>query len=293
MSNGVKGALWMLVTVASFLGMAISGRELSEDMSTAAVLFWRSLVGLVIMVPIAVAGMGLAGIITRRPFQHLTRNAVHFAGQFGWFYGIAYLPLAQVTALSSSLPVMGAILAVIFLKERVGFWRATMIGVAFVGVLMVLRPGWIPIETASVVVLLGTACYAASSIMVKAMTRTEAPRVVVLYMMLMQTPMALVFALPDWQWPALVDAPFIVMVGATGLLAHFAMAKALSLADASLVLPVNYLQLPIMAVAGYALYAEAPDPWTLAGGALILAANWINIRREAKARGRQAGGVQA
>lgn len=277
---GARGALWMLVTVGCFALMAIAARGLSAELSVAAIMFWRGLVGFLIMLPIALATNRPSALITRRPFGHATRNLVHFLGQYGWFYGIVFLPLAQVTALISTVPIMGAILAALFLGEKVGRARAALIGVGFVGVLAILRPGLIPIEIASFVVIGAAGCYAASSIMVKSFTRTESAAVITLYMMLMQTPMALVPAIWGWSWPGLEDIPAIVVVGATGLLAHFAMARGLAIADASVVLPVGYLQLPIMAVIGYLLYMEHPDAWTLAGGALILASNWYNVQRE-------------
>lgn len=284
LTNGVKGALWMLATVASFVGMAVAGRELSADMSTAGVMFWRGLVGLAMVTPVALWRGGLRSLRTARPVGHLTRNIVHFGGQFAWFYGLAYLTLAQVTSLNATTSIFGVILAVLFLGERMTLDRFLVILAGFAGALIVLRPGVIPVEFASFVVLGGAFCYAAAIVMVKSLTSTETPLRIVFWMMAIQTPLSLLLFLPDWAWPSLADLPWIVVVGFAGVAAHYTMTRALTLADASVLMPINYLQLPIMAIIGAISYGEPPDAYTLGGGAIILAATWFNVWRSERAR---------
>lgn len=271
------GAIWMAGAVASFAGMQIAGRQLSEGHDPAETLFYRSAVGLALILPIALAFGGASNVTTRRPFGHLIRNIVHFGGQFGWFYGIAYLAMADVTALTSTTPVFGAILAVVFLGERTTWPRALAIGGGFLGVMVVIRPGMVPIEVAAGVTLFGALCYAISIVMVKAMTATEPPLRIVFYMMAMQLVMAFALTGGDVAFPAADDRIWVVLVGIGGLTAHYCMARSMSVADATVVMPVNFLQLPMMAVAGFLLYAEAIDPFTLLGGAIILLATYVNV----------------
>jgi len=276
---GVRGCLWMLLSIASFVGMTISGRELSTAMSTFEVLFFRSLVGAIVMLPLVIGDTGLA---TARKGYHFTRNLVHFSGQVGWFYGVAMLPLADLTALSGTVPIFGAVIALVVLKERVGLRRAAVIALGFSGVLVMLRPGFAEVGLPAFAVLFGSAMYAAASIMVKIMTRTDNARIVVFYMQVMQLPMALLPALLFWTDPAWADLPAIVGVGVCGLGAHYFMARALTIADASVVMPMSFLQLPVMAVLGYLLYAEIPDVWMLVGGGMVLAGTWWNVRAESR-----------
>ncbi len=272
------GGLWMLGAVASFAGMQVAGRELSGGYDAFQVLLFRSIVGVVLITPVALAFGGVRNFVTRKPFAHLVRNAIHFVGQYGWFYGIASLAMADVTALTSATPVFGVALAVLFLGERLTLARTIVIAGGFAGVMIVIRPGWIPLEAAAGVTLLGAFCYAVSIVMVKALTSTEPPLRIVFYMMAMQGLFGLVLTGGEVPMPAAAEAPWVFMVGLGGLTAHYCMARAVSEADASVVMPVNFLQLPAMALAGYLLYAEAIDPFTLTGGGLILAATYANIR---------------
>lgn len=273
----VLGALWMFGAVVSFALMQIAARELYEEHGPLDVMVFRCVVGLALIVPIGLAFGGVDNLITRRPLGHLIRNTIHFGGQFGWFYGIAYLAMADVTALTSSTPIFGVILAVMFLGERMTWPRAMVIGCGFVGVMLVIRPGFIPIELAAGVTVLGALCYAISMIMVKALTRTEPALRIVFYMMAMQLVIAVLATGGDLAMPKQAHWPHAILVGICGLTAHYAMAKAVTVADASVVMPVGFLQLPAMALAGYLIYAEALDPFTLAGGAIILGATYLNV----------------
>jgi drug/metabolite transporter (DMT)-like permease len=276
-NNTLLGALWMLGAVASFACMQIAGRELSGGHDAFSVLLFRSLVGLALITPIAIAFGGIKNVTTRRPIGHCVRNCIHFIGQFGWFYGIAFLPMADVTALTSSTPLFGVALAIIFMGELLSLRRLAIILVGFLGVLIVVRPGVVPLELATGVTVLGAFCYAVSIIMVKALTRTEPPLRIVFFMMLLQLIFALACTKLQIVLPSEEEWPFVILVGIGGLTAHYSMARSVQLADASVVMPVNFLQLPLMALAGFAIYGEHIDPYTLGGGALILAATYLNI----------------
>lgn len=272
------GALWMLGAVASFATMQVAGRELSVDHDPFVVLFFRSLVGVVLILPIALAFGGVRNVTTRRPLGHLVRNIIHFFGQYGWFFGIAHLAMADVTALAATTPIFGVLLAVAFLGERLTWPRTAVIVAGFIGVMIVVRPGVIPIEAATGFTVMGAFCYAVSIVMVKALTATEPPLRIVFYMMAMQTVIAFVMTGGDIVWPVDAELPWVAAVGVGGLTAHYCMARAVSVADASVVMPVNFLQLPLMAIAGFALYRETVDPFTLVGGGLILAATYLNMK---------------
>ncbi len=275
----------MGVTIASFIAMAIAARQLS-GMSTFEVLFFRSLVTLLVMLPLVLTA-GARTFSTVRLGLHLCRNLVHFTGQFGWIYGIAVLPLAEVTSLEFTGPLWAAILAAITLGEKVAPHRWLATGVGFGGVLLILRPGAMTPSLAALAVLASGLCYGGSAVMVKALTRTDDARVIVLYMAVIQLPLGLIPALVAWVPPSRTDAPCLFLLGLSGLSAHYAMARALSLADTTVVLPIDFLRLPVIALVGLLAYAEIPSAWAIAGAGVMFGANYYSVWRESRVRRRR------
>ena len=273
----ILGSLWMLGTVASFALMQVAGRELSGAHDVNTIRLYRSLIGLVVILPFALAFGGMRNLITARPLGHLVRNGIHFLGQMSWFFGIAHLTLADVSALNAMTPIFGVVLAITFMGEALSRPRIAAIAVGFVGVLVVIRPGLIPLEIATGVTLAGALFYAVSVVLMKALTRTEPVLRIIVYMMAIQFVIALVVAGGEIVVPLAADIPWIIIVGASGLTAHYCMARAVSLADASVILPISYLQLPAMAIIGLVSYNEQLDFYTLAGGGLIFAATYLNV----------------
>ena len=276
-----RAVLWMTMTLAMFALMMVAVRELARVMSTFEILAFRSFVALVILLPFA-ARLGRAAYTTRRPRLHLARNAVHFTAQYGWIVGIAILPLAEVTALEFTTPAWAAILAALFLGERIGGVRALAVICGLAGVLIILRPGIEVIDPGALIVLASAICYASSNVMVKALTRTDRAFVIVFYMQIIQLPLGLVPALFDWTTPGWTDVPWIVLVGATAIGAHYGMARAFALVDASVILPVDFLRLPFVALIGGLAYGEALDVFVLIGAAVMFTGNYASVRREAR-----------
>ena len=274
-------ACWMTGALLSFAAMAIAGRELTDTMNTFEILFLRSGVSLLIVAAL-LPWMGAGVLRTQHIGLHVFRNAIHFAAQFGWFLGIALLPLATVFSLEFTIPIWSALLAVTFLGERLNRGRIVAIVFGFGGVLIILRPGTEAIDIASLAVLAAAFGYAVSYISVKRMTAWDKPFAIIFYMNLMQLPMGLVPALFDWVPPMTNDIPWILLVGVTGLTAHYSITKAFLLADATLILPIDFLRLPLIAVVGFLFYSEGVDLTLFAGAIIIFAGNYYNIRLEAR-----------
>jgi drug/metabolite transporter (DMT)-like permease len=276
------GALWMAVAACCFVTMGVAARELHlSGMNTPNIMVWRSGFGLLLSTVLILTTGHLSQFQTRQKKGHLIRNSVHFVGQYAWFYALGYLPLVLVTSLNATVPLWGAIFALFYLKEKVTVQRAAVIGLAFAGVLIILRPGEMPIHHAAFVSLIGAMGYAGAAILAKELTRQDSAMTVVFWMMLLQLPMAFVLAVWDWTWPDWSDAPAILVVGGTGVLAHFAMATGLKKADITIAMPMTYIQFPLVAALGFALYDEVPTIYTAIGTVLIVAANWYNIVRRA------------
>jgi len=276
----LRAVAWMSVSLSSFVLMTVSARQLVGTMGTSEILCLRSAVALLILVGLR-PRLGPGAFATRRLDLQLARNAVHFAGQYAWVWGIALAPLAVVTAIEFSTPVWVALLAAAFLGERIPRhrWPAILGGMA--GVLIIARPGVSAFGPAALLVLGASLCFAAAILTVKTLLRTDRVTAVVFYMSLFQLPMGLAGAVLAWVWPTAHDAPWIIALGVTSLTAHYAMARALSLGDASFVLPIDFLRLPCIAVVALALYGERIDAWTVVGALLIFAGNYWSVRREA------------
>jgi drug/metabolite transporter (DMT)-like permease len=272
----------MAGAIVSFVAMMVAARELkSAGMSVFEVLTFRSLVALLIILPL-IPIRGARTFATRRFGFHALRNFLHFGGQFGWVYGIALLPLATVSALEFLTPVCIAVLAVLFLGEKLKPHRALATILGFVGALTIIRPGLEVVDWASLVVIASCFFYAAANIMVKPLTRTESALVIVFYMQVVQLPLGLIPALFDWLDPRWMDAPWLAVIGATALTSHYCIARALKLADATIVFPLEFFRLPASALAGFALYGERVEVWVAVGAAIMFAGNYYNVRREAR-----------
>ena len=274
---------WMGVMIASFLLQMIAVRELSENLGVFQILFLRSCVSLAIVMPLIVARGGRL-LRTDRIGMHMARNGVNFAAQAAWTYGVAMLPLAAVTALEFSTPLWVALLAVLFLGERLSRHRIIAVVSGFVGVLIILRPGVEAVQLAALVVLGSALCFATSNVIAKALTRTEGTLTIVIWMQIMQLPIGFVACIWSWTDPAWGDAPWLIVIGCTGLSAHYAMAKAFSLADATVVMPIDFLRLPLAALAAYAVYREPVSIFVFLGAALMFAGNFHSVWQERRER---------
>ncbi len=280
LSDTIRGVLWMIGTLLCFSLMSIAARELSSEMPTVEILVFRNAVAVVVMAPF-VLGRGLAGLRTANAKLHLARAVVQLGGQFSWIYGIALLPLAEVTALEFTVPLWTLILAVAFLGETASRAKIAATAAGLIGVAVILRPGFEAVSPVALVVLAGAACFAGSGVLVKYLTRTEDATMIVFHMNLLQLPIVTIPALFVWVAPGLAEWPWIIAWGLAGLGAHYTMARGLRLADITLIFPLDFLRLPLLAAVGWLFYAEALDPWTALGALIIFAGNYHSVRKEA------------
>jgi drug/metabolite transporter (DMT)-like permease len=275
----VRGALWMLGAVFSFALMAIAVRELQRHMGSFEIVFLRSL-GMLAITLAMLPRAGVATVRTTRFQLHLWRNLIHFLGQVLWVYSIGALALATVFAIEFTMPVWTAILAALFLGERLTRPRLVQLGLGLVGVLIILRPGAGSFHPAALAMILGSLCYASSFIFTKRLTSTDSALAVLFWMSVVQTPISLVAAIPDWVTPVLADAPWIAGIGAGAFTAHYCMTQAMRLVDAMVVVPIDFIRLPLIAVVGALAYGEAFDPLVIAGAAIIFAGTYYSLSRE-------------
>ena len=260
---------------ASLIG--VSGRELSSEMSLFQVMFCRNLVCLIATI-FAMYFIGWNTIRTRFIGRHLVRNIIHFLATYLWFFGIVSIPMAEVFALEFTTPLWTAILAAVFLRERFGVRRVVGILLGFVGVLVILRPGLAMIHSAAFAVIGSAIMLAAMYVLTKSVIAYDSPWTILFWMNLVQLPISLTFAIPDWTWPSTPIIPWVVLVGVAGFGIHYSISKALVYADASLVVPFDFLRLPLIAIVAWLLYHEALDPFVFFGAMIIVAGNIVNVR---------------
>ncbi|HXK54751.1 MAG TPA: DMT family transporter [Hyphomicrobiales bacterium] len=275
--------LWMSGAVLSFLLLAISGRELSDTMTIYQVVFFRTWAGLAIVL-LLVWRTGFHKVATKRLPLHFLRNILHLGGISLWFLGISLLPLSMVFSLEFTTPIWTTLLAAPLLGQRLTPVRLLSVLFGFAGVLIILRPGLGIIDPAALFVLGAAVFYAVAFICNISLSKTEKPLTIIFYMGIIQAAIAAVPVAWFWVWPQWNDAIWIFLVGLCGVTSHYCFTRAMILADAVIVLPVDYLRLPLALVIGAFIYAETLDPILVLGAGVIIAGNIINIRHEARRR---------
>ena len=272
----------MLGAMASFLMIAIGARELSDTMNTFQIVFLRSLVGFGIIL-LVLAKQGIKVPETGRLKIHIFRNILHYSAQAAWILGVSLLPLATVFAIEFTTPIWVALMAVLLLNERLNRGRLVAILFGLIGTLIILRPGLEGFGLGHLAVLWAAVGHGATYVITKKISNTEAPITILFYMTAVQAVVGLVPGLISWVAPKPEDIFWIGSLGVLGLTSHYCLTKAFIHADATLVLPIDFLRLPLAAVVGFVFYQEAFELAVLVGGVVIFAGNYYNIHKETSA----------
>ena len=272
-----KAAFWMALSIASFLLMSVAGRATTSVLSVFQVLELRSIIGWFILLPLVLARGGFAAMASQRLPLHIARNIVHYVGQGAWLYALTLIPLGVLVSIEFTTPIWTALLAVLFLGEKLNRGRIASIIFGLIGVIIIVRPSAGSIEPGHLIVLGAAVCFGASVVMVKALTRTDSVVRIIFWMLVVQSVLGLVPALIQWRNPPLEVWPWLLVIGFTGMSSHFCMARALTYADATLISPMDFLRVPLSALIGWLLYKEQIDIFTAGGAALILTGNLLNL----------------
>jgi drug/metabolite transporter (DMT)-like permease len=268
---------WMSGALVSFCLMAVGARELAGAIDTFQILFFRSAIGLLVVSLIILKTRQKALLRTDRFKLHLGRNIFHFCGQYGWFLGIGLLPLAQVFALEFTTPLWTLIIASLFLGESFTLKKSAAIVLGSIGVLLILNPGKEIVNFAALYVIAAAVFYAVSHVSTKALTTTEHPLTILFYMCAIQLPIGLAFGASRFVSPTAIQWVWLTLIGLTALSAHFCISKAMKKSEASIVVTLDFLRLPLIALVGVSLYGETFRPALFAGAMLMLLGNLINL----------------
>jgi drug/metabolite transporter (DMT)-like permease len=282
--SNLKAASWMAGSITCFLVMSIAGRVATAKLDVFQVMEMRSVIGFFMLLPLVYRAGGFKAMATQRPLQHIGRNVAHYAGQFAWLYALTLIPLAELISIEFTTPFWTAILAVTFLGERLSRPRIAAIAFGIIGVAIIVRPGIGAVDPGHLVMLAGAIAFAISLVMVKSMTRTESVVRIIFWMLIIQSAIGLIPAVAVWKSPPADIWPAILVVAFTGAFSHFCLARALSHADATFIMPIDFFRVPLSALIGWLLYQEQIDVFTAAGAALILMGNLLNLPRRTRSR---------
>ena len=245
--------------MAGWLGLmlilVVAGREATRELNVFQIMELRTGIAFFMLYPLIRINGGFAAMKTSRPLQHIGRNLIHYGAQLGWFFALTLIPLGQVVAIEFTMPIWTAILAASFLGERMTLWKISAIVLGVVGVIIIVRPVTGEINPGQLIALAAAAGFGISVTMMKSLTRTE-------------NTVAIVFWMLVW----------IVVIAFCGTFSHYCMARAMLYADATVVVPMDFLRVPLTATVGWLVYSERLDLLTVLGATLILTGNLLNLK---------------
>ncbi len=280
----LEGVLWMVFAAVCWTGNNVLIRPISLALPAVELQFFRSLFSVVFMLPFFLRA-GWSSLRVPHPGLLVLRGVVMFASMLSWIYAVKYMPIGDAVALAFTAPLFATVLAIFVLKEKVGPRRWTAVAIGFVGALVIVRPGFATFEPAAIFPFANAAAWAYAIVIGRKLTRTIAPTVVVFYMFVM---LAVQGGIPTafvWVAPSLEMVLLMAALAITGLLGHLAATRAFAMGETSLIAPVEYLSLPLSAVAAYFLFFEVPHPAMPIGAAVIIASVlYIGHRETVRAR---------
>lgn len=275
-----RAAPWMAGWLGLMLVVAVAGRQATRELDVFQIMLMRSVMGLVLLLPLVRAAGGLPALRTRQLPRHVGRNIVHYGAQYAWFFALTLIPLGQVVAIEFTMPIWTVVLAALFLGEPLHRRKVAAVALGAIGVAMIVQPGGGSGLGAGQLIALGAALgFAVSIIAVKALARTEQAVTIMFWMLVVQTVLGLWPALAVWQWPSPAGWGWVALVAVAGTYGHYCMASAMRHADATVVVPMDFLRVPLTALAGWLFYAERIDLLMALGTALILSGNLLNLWR--------------
>ena len=277
------GIFWMCMAT---LISSISGgmvRELSGEIPTMELVFFRNLIALIVLVPIVRRqGVGLPDR-SQMPVYTL-RVLFAYGAMVMLFYALARMPIADVYALQYMIPLFTILLAVVVLKQKsnIHSWIACFVG--FAGALIVMRPGIIEVTLASAAALMTAFMHAGSNTTIKILARRDSAEAITLWTNLGMMPLALVPALFLWVTPTAEQWPIVIGIGVVSSIGGYCFTLSVSAADARIVQPFQFSRMIFATAIGWIMFSELPDLWTWVGAAVIFGASYYIVYREGKTR---------
>ena len=275
----VRVAMLVVSAAGSLSAMHAIVRFLSPSIHPFELAFFRSLFGFIVILPLLLRG-GIDSVRTHQPRLQMLRGVVSIAAMMSWFYGLSMVPLAEATALSFTNVIFGSLAAIIFLREKMTMARGIAVFIGFVGVLVILRPGFVQMDIGVVCVLFSALCWGCSVVIVKQLGRTDAAVSIVAWVGIQLSILSLPFALSVWVWPTMEEWLWLSLLGTLATIGHLCMVQGLKLTDAMTIFPLDFTRLIWASLFGLFIFSEWPDVWTFVGAGIIVISGNLMLYRE-------------
>ena len=289
LSGAVEGnsraVLLMVIGTVFFSSMHALIRYMSADLHAFELAFFRNLFGVLVVLPWLLRS-GLAPLKTKRLGLHSVRGLLNGVGMLMFFYAVSITPLADVIALSFTAPIFATVLAIVFLGEIVGTRRWAAIFIAFLGTMVILRPGLMEISQGQFLAMASAALWACALIMIKILSRTDSSITIIAYMIIFQVPVSGLAAATVWITPSLEQVCIMAIMGTLGTVGQWLLIEALKEGDTNVVMPFDFLKMIWAVLLGFLFFNELPDLFTWLGSAIIFSSAIFIAWRESKIRQR-------
>ena len=281
LSTPAKAALLMVIAMLSFSFMSAFVRVAADQIHSFEVAFFRNFLAVLMFVPL-LSRRGLGIMRSGQPKILLARAGLGALAMLSFFTALTLIPLAEATALGFASPFFATIGAILFLGERIKLHRTGALIVGFVGVMVVLRPGYVEVSLGTMLMLLSAALIGITAVLVKKLSRTDSPEAIAIWMVVLQTPITFVAALFVWEWPTAETLGYLLCLAFAGTVGHLCWTRAMSIAEVSQLQPFEFAKLPFVAIIGFFAFSEVPTKWIWIGGAIIFIANGYITHRESR-----------
>jgi drug/metabolite transporter (DMT)-like permease len=279
----IQAAFWITLSGFTFTVSITAVRNVTEELHVMEAVFFRSVFGIAFMLPWLIRNGPRAALGTKRLGMFVIRGCLAYFITLLYFAAAGLMPIADLTSITFTRPIFGTIAAIFVLSEIVGMRRWIAIAIGFLGMVIIVRPGFQAINLGAIYILVAVIMQTANTMIVKILTRTEHPDTIAMYHAVFMLPLAIIPAIFVWQMPTFEEFGWLIVIGGFGILNQRMLARAFAIADASLVLALGYLRLPISALVGFLVFGEVPTIWVWIGGAVIASAAAYIAHREASA----------
>jgi len=267
----------------SFMGAGV--KLLSDDLHPIIICFYRCLMGLIIITPF-IARNNFRALQTDNMRLQIFRALINIISMICWFSAIGMMHFEKATALGFTTPLFTTVLAVLILGEVIRFHRTAALLLGFIGILIIIRPGYVPFEFGTILMLIASFSFSFVLIFVKKLSATDSSLTIIFYHLLYMTPVFFILSLFYWQTITLDQIIIFSLMGASGLLSHWCLAQAFKMSDTTFVMPLQFTKLIWASLIGLFIFAEQPDIWTWIGGIIIfISVVYITYREAFKKKG--------
>ena len=267
----------------SFMGAGV--KLLSDDLHPIIICFYRCLMGLIIITPF-VARNNFKALQTDNMRLQIFRALINIISMICWFSAIGMMHFEKATALGFTTPLFTTVLAVLILGEVIRFHRTAALLLGFVGILIIIRPGYMPFEFGTILMLIASFSFSFVLIFVKKLSATDSSLTIIFYHLLYMTPAFFILSFFYWESINVNQLIIFILMGASGLLSHWCLAQAFKMSDTTFVMPLQFTKLIWASLIGLFIFSEQPDIWTWIGGVIIfISVVYITYREAFKKKG--------